>query len=679
MANKATTTFKLTVRSKRGVRDMEHPDGWHAHFKLMEGTSLVLDLGAGLNLDSAYRPVLCLMIAGVLSGHEVNLMDFALPADMRHPLGCLAIALADEIRRLREAEASKASKAAEAAEAAEAVEVEGPRGGMEKAIWEAVQKLGTRTAVFMETVRIAHCRTAGAEKVSLDAVLRSGLPDFLAGQGDSPKQVKLSLVQVIGRMICPGSELATMRWAVKHSILPKMIGLRLPPKTDLRSAMCLHRSSDGIYGHRHALAGFIRDFRPSVPAVPGVPGIDGAILSIHDLDATNFPITGTAANIAEARFGRSKAGKSNHRQVSLAIVADRQGYIRWFKYLPGNVSEPGIFKDVLAGLKPAKGDFLVSDAGFSTRRNLATLDEAGLYYVATSRGRGRVFDRSLAYELKTDGGDTVWMYLEGVEDGVSVYRCLSEATERHENDIMDRRTAKYMEDMRKLSDSLPKKRKGNDLRTIGMLAGRVKERHRSTAQHFEVTFVTEPATGKAPERVVSLKVEPRPVEGSMATHAGVYTLRTNKEGLPMETVLRLYMGHCKVEESFRCMKTGLDPNPFYHQISRRVEAQMLISVLAYQHVTDIRNRLKARGIHFEWPRIRTTLSTLMSSESYALTVDNKLVSRELETDMDADVKMILSALGLSTVSMSGKVVYVLIPEYAWLRNLGVTVAGGLSL
>jgi hypothetical protein len=45
--------------------------------------------------------------------------------------------------------------------------------------------------------------------------------------------------------------------------------------------------------------------------------------------------------------------------------------------------------------------------------------------------------------------------------------------------------------------------------------------------------------------------------------------------------------------------------------------------------------------------------------------------------MAPDVKRIPSALGLSTVSMSGRDMYVHTPDCAWLRNLGVKVAGRL--
>jgi hypothetical protein len=126
--------------------------------------------------------------------------------------------------------------------------------------------------------------------------------------------------------------------------------------------------------------------------------------------------------------------------------------------------------------------------------------------------------------------------------------------------------------------------------------------------------------------------------------------------------LRIHMGRFKVEEAFRRQKPFLGARPFCHQISRMGEVHIPITVLASQRVTGIRNRLKAHRINYSWDRIRAILSTQMSSKLYAITLDRRIVSRRPENDMDRNMARIMSALGLSTVSMDGWIVYEYNPD-----------------
>ena len=53
-----------------------------------------------------------------------------------------------------------------------------------------------------------------------------------------------------------------------------------------------------------------------------------------------------------------------------------------------------------------------------------------------------------------------------------------------------------------------------------------------------------------------------------------------------------------LEAVFRSLKTDLGLRPVHHQIERRVEGHLFISVLAYYFVHTIRLQLKAQAVRY---------------------------------------------------------------------------------
>ena len=60
---------------------------------------------------------------------------------------------------------------------------------------------------------------------------------------------------------------------------------------------------------------------------------------------------------------------------------------------------------------------------------------------------------------------------------------------------------------------------------------------------------------------------------------------------------------------FRSLKTDLGLRPVFHQVERRVEGHLFISVLAYHFVHMLRLRLKANGVDDSWEALRAAMST----------------------------------------------------------------------
>ena len=59
----------------------------------------------------------------------------------------------------------------------------------------------------------------------------------------------------------------------------------------------------------------------------------------------------------------------------------------------------------------------------------------------------------------------------------------------------------------------------------------------------------------------------------------------------------------EIEASFRILKTDLEICPVFHKTDENTMAHLFLAVLAYQLVSTIRYRLKAKGIHHDWSHI----------------------------------------------------------------------------
>ena len=119
--------------------------------------------------------------------------------------------------------------------------------------------------------------------------------------------------------------------------------------------------------------------------------------------------------------------------------------------------------------------------------------------------------------------------------------------------------------------------------------GRLKERTKGAAQHYEITVETDPSGAKAP----AVRWERRPQAASRSTHAGVYCRRSNRTDGEAEAMWRVHVGLTDMEAVFRSLKS--EWGPVYHHRPERSEGQLLVTVLAYQVVQVIRRHLREKG------------------------------------------------------------------------------------
>ena len=137
-----------------------------------------------------------------------------------------------------------------------------------------------------------------------------------------------------------------------------------------------------------------------------------------------------------------------------------------------------------------------------------------------------------------------------------------------------------------------------------MRVGRLKPNSHGVAQHYEVDIVPDADGGRA----VAVNWTRRPLEGSMATHPGVYCLRSNVTDWDEARLWRIYTTLTDLEAVFRSLKSELGLRSIHHRKPLRAEGHLFITVIAYQAVQVVRRRLAALGERASWTTLRNTLA-----------------------------------------------------------------------
>jgi hypothetical protein len=558
---------------RRTITSSRKTDQAYYTYRLVEGVrtgsvvkqTTLLNLGSHFDVEQADWPALAARIDALLHGQEALLLE-----------------------PLPEAVETMAQRCAAQLIALRAIEEPGVSPG-KVAASDAAERF---QEVDLNSIEMVRPRSVGVEHAALCAMRQCGFEDKLAELGFNRPQIAAAVGNIVGRMARPGSELATHAWLQKRSALGELLEFDFE-SMDLNR---LYRSSDALYKHRDALQEHL------FSAAQSLFGFADTI-TLYDLTNTYFE--GLAAGVDKAARGRSKEKRSDCPLVTLAVVLDGSGFVRRSRVFAGNASEPQTLQDMLTGLAAPKGTAVVMDAGIATEANLAWLKANGYHYVVVSRKRDRKFDPELATELRTAGDATIKIHrVQDADSGEAHLYCHSPAREQKDRAIDDAKSAGFEALLQKLVDGLGKPAGAKTMGKVMEKVGRAKQRYARAAQHYQVQVV--PDDGG--ENVAAITWEKHVKPGSAAMHPGVYCLRTTLIDLDDATLWRTYTMLTNLESVFRSLKTDLGLRPVYHQVERRVEGHLFISVLAYHFVHTLRLQLKANGVDDAWDTLRETLA-----------------------------------------------------------------------
>ena len=486
--------------------------------------------------------------------------------------------------------------------------------------------------VDVNSMQLTQPRSVGVEHVGLHALNQLGLVDKLSELGLNGAMRAAIIGNLIGRLAKPASELSTWHWLQTQSALGELIDVDYAAM----SHMSLYRASDTLMRHRSALEEHL------FGTIQMLFGLEETV-TLYDLTNTYFE--GAAKANPRARHGRSKEKRSDCPLVTLGLVLDGSGFVRRSKTFAGNVSEGTTLEVMLTGLNAPVGAMVIMDAGIATEANLAWLAKHGYRYLVVRRAGARHFDEAQAVTINTASGEPIRLQKEMGEDGKEVrLYCHSAGREAKETAMTARFTQGFEAGLQKIADGLLKPRAEKRHDKLLERIGRLKEKSRGASQHYTVTLTTD-ESGKTVTALTWVKAE---VVGSMATHPGVYCLRSNELLWDEEKLWRTYTMLTDLESVFRSLKSELGLRPVFHSKEIRSDGHLFITVLAYQCVQAVRLNLKKVGINASWAKLRESLAVQRRVKTSMRRKDGRTIHVRKSTWAEPDLMAIYQALAISS-------------------------------
>ena len=184
----------------------------------------------------------------------------------------------------------------------------------------------------------------------------------------------------------------------------------------------------------------------------------------------------------------------------------------------GNVREHHALAQMLEALNAPRGARVVMDRGIATEDRVQWLRENGYRYVVVSRERTRHLGPEAALRIETASKHGVHLHKVLSDDGKEVLLyCFSEARAAKERGIVERFVRRFETALTELSEGLSKPRTHKRVGKVWQRIGRLKEKSRSLAQHYDIEIDTDPS-GK---RATAVRFTRKALPGSMMTQPGV--------------------------------------------------------------------------------------------------------------------------------------------------------------
>lgn len=443
--------------------------------------------------------------------------------------------------------------------------------------------------VDVSSLNYQQIRQIGAEHVCLETLKQLGIEQMLKELKFNHKQINTFIGSVIGRLVSPGSERATHKYLQNQSGLDELLGCDFQQLT----LDNLYNISDKILKNKQIIEERLFATEKDLFQLEEV-------ITLYDLTNTYFE--GRGLMNTKAAFGRSKEKRNDCPLVTLALVLDSSGFPKKSEVYEGNISEPKTLSQMIQRLEGKIKPTVILDAGISSEENLNWLKDNGYTYIVVSKkntltipdASSCILQHRKDYRIKAQ-------LIKNAETGETELYCYSELKEKKEQGMRGQSSLRYEKALQKIAASLKKKRTVKKYEKILERLGRLQEKYKNISYTYEVEVIADEARNVTEIKWTHTSGKQKP--------AGVYCLRSNRNDLNEQTMWDVYIMLIELEAAFRCLKSELGLRPVYHQITRRVDSHIFISVLAYHILHTIRYKLKQHGINESWETIRRELLT----------------------------------------------------------------------
>jgi transposase len=395
----------------------------------------------------------------------------------------------------------------------------------------------------------------------LDTIVARHLP---AGK-HTVRPADIVAIEVINRLCGPCSEFALAEHWYASTALPELLGVPDQAVTKDR----LYRTLDGLLKAKEAIENDLKDQFGTLFQL-------AYDLLLYDLTSTYFE--GLAEENDLAQRGYSRDHRSDCQQIVLALVVTREGFPLAHFTLAGNTQDVQTVQRIVGAVEQRFGRsqrVWVMDRGMISKETLRFLNKDGRrYLLATRRSDLKKFQKQLNSGHWQRLPDNAEVEVKQLRRGKVHYLLARSKPRRKKERAMRRKQRRGLaKALRKLHQRVATGRLKQRDKVLEAL-GRLKARYPKACPFVSMTVT---ATGQL-ELCWSWKVDK--FKAALAAD-GAYLLRSNQGGWSAEEFWETYIQLTVVERAFRVLKSDLLLRPVWHHYSGRVEAHVMICVLAY--------------------------------------------------------------------------------------------------
>jgi len=488
--------------------------------------------------------------------------------------------------------------------------------------------------VDMSTLKNKDAREIGAEWLCKQAFEQLGIGSFLQQAGWDKDNISLAATHIISRAVYPASELKTVSFIKENSAISEITGFDKDKIT-----------KDLLYGISHKL------YKVKSQLGQHLSKRTNELFDLEDkiilYDLTNTYFEGRMVNSQIAKFGRSKEKRSDARIVVLAVVVNREGFLKYSNIFQGNMADCKTLGTVIDTLGKQtsfshRKPIIVIDAGIATEGNVTMLKNKGYEYMCVSRSSLKEYQADTTatpVQVKDKKGQPIELLkVRSTGDNDQYLWVRSHAKALKEKSMNGLLSQRFEEGIQSIQEGIAKKGGTKKLNKVYERIGRLKQKYPSVHNYYDIA-VTDDGKGT----VTSISCKHKSGEDT-DKQSGIYFLRTSLKENDEATLWTIYNVIREIEYTFRVLKTDLDLRPIYHKTDDASMAHLHLGILAYWLVATIRYQLKQQGINSDWREIVRTMNTQKCVTTSIVNIKDETISIRQCTEPTKEVKKIYHLL-----------------------------------
>jgi transposase len=433
----------------------------------------------------------------------------------------------------------------------------------------------------------------------------------------------------VNRLIDPGSEFRLHRQWFDQSAMDALLGVDFAVAEKDRLYRCLDR----ILAHKQDLFIHLRQrwkdlFEEEFDVL------------LYDLTSTY--VEGEAEQNPKAKYGYSRDGRPDCKQVVIALVVTPRGFPLAYEVMDGNTSDKTTLRDFLNKVENAYGKakrVWLMDRGIPTEAILTEMrdpEREMFYLVGTPRARIKQYEKQWL--------DLPWQKVrESVEvklfaqEGELYVLAKSEGRQAKEMAMRRKKLARLLRKLRAMRRSCPKR---------DQLLMRIGAAKTDAGRAFQfVTLHLPGARQEVTRETFRFQLDKTKLKEA-EWRDGHYLLRTNLVAEDPAVLWDRYMQLTQIEAAFKCLKSDLGIRPIYHQLEHRVEAHILIAFLAYCLTVTLKYQLQMHAPGLTPRAVLEKLAAIQMLDVEFPTTDGRCLVMPRYTEPELEQAILLHQLKL---------------------------------